>query len=362
MNESKLVIRPAQLRSMSKQVVDGAIDKGSSLRIFKILRAAGKKVKIEKGGESSRTGKKIVIEKSVSKQQQKFMGMVRAVQKGEMDAPSPEVAKAAKTMKKKDVKDFAKTKHKGLPNKKEADECWDGYKQVGMKKKGNKMVPDCVPEGKSFFAFREKVEEARQMKNPKKDSMVQKGGKTIVIDKSKEKEYLRKGWSLAESVELDEATRVSRKDFDKLKKGSMITIDYGSGIRGSTKRTFMVKSKTRSAKYNVDKVNMVDPNKPGGMKFHLYSRDGEDATLALGDMGATIKSYSIKESVELDETNAIDLARDVVKNKSAKKGLDMQTANLILKVYDKVNDANKKKMQKMNPSVLGRAVWKMVGK
>lgn len=26
--------------------------------------------------------------------------------------------------------------------------CWDGYKQVGMKKKGEKMVPDCVPETK----------------------------------------------------------------------------------------------------------------------------------------------------------------------------------------------------------------------
>ena len=24
--------------------------------------------------------------------------------------------------------------------------CWDGYKQVGMKKKGGRMVPDCVPE------------------------------------------------------------------------------------------------------------------------------------------------------------------------------------------------------------------------
>ena len=26
------------------------------------------------------------------------------------------------------------------------EDCWDGYKQVGMKKKGDKMVPDCVPE------------------------------------------------------------------------------------------------------------------------------------------------------------------------------------------------------------------------
>ena len=25
--------------------------------------------------------------------------------------------------------------------------CWDGYVQKGMKKKGNKMVPNCVPAG-----------------------------------------------------------------------------------------------------------------------------------------------------------------------------------------------------------------------
>ena len=24
--------------------------------------------------------------------------------------------------------------------------CWQGYKQVGMKKKGNRMVPNCVKE------------------------------------------------------------------------------------------------------------------------------------------------------------------------------------------------------------------------
>ena len=55
---------------------------------------------------------------AVSKAQQKFMGMVRATQKGEMKNPSPEVADAAASMKKKDVKDFASTKHKGLPEKK----------------------------------------------------------------------------------------------------------------------------------------------------------------------------------------------------------------------------------------------------
>jgi hypothetical protein len=28
--------------------------------------------------------------------------------------------------------------------------CWDSHKQVGMKKKGNKMVPNCVPKNESI--------------------------------------------------------------------------------------------------------------------------------------------------------------------------------------------------------------------
>ena len=59
---------------------------------------------------------------AVSKKQQKFFGIVRAIQKGEMAPTTPETAKAAATMKKKDVKDFASTKHKGLPEKKEVEE------------------------------------------------------------------------------------------------------------------------------------------------------------------------------------------------------------------------------------------------
>lgn len=138
-------------------------------------------------------------EKAVSKQQQKFFGIVRGLQTGKIKDASPAAKKAAASMSKKDVKDFAATKHKGLPKKKvdeldiktlrryvdragkqadtlgtkdqhpkankradgekraakkisqriktaKKEECWTGYKQVGMKKKGDKMVPDCVPE------------------------------------------------------------------------------------------------------------------------------------------------------------------------------------------------------------------------
>ena len=62
---------------------------------------------------------------AVSKAQQRFMGMVYAAKKGDMPNPSPEVAKAAESMKKRDAKDFASTKHKGLPEKKVAKEAKD---------------------------------------------------------------------------------------------------------------------------------------------------------------------------------------------------------------------------------------------
>jgi hypothetical protein len=138
---------------------------------------------------------------SKSKAQQKFMGMVHSLKKGEMDPKdaSSSVKKAAQSMKKSDAKDYASTSHKGLPRKvkqeilkrlkeyaskmgtntmggddytskkkgglrdndgydnvdynrdmpqdESIDEaCWKGYKEVGGKIKNGKQVPNCVPE------------------------------------------------------------------------------------------------------------------------------------------------------------------------------------------------------------------------
>ena len=69
--------------------------------------------------KSKKVDETVVAEKAVSRQQQKFMGMVHAMQKGEkVKGASPELKKAAKSMGRKDAKDFASTKHKGLPVKK----------------------------------------------------------------------------------------------------------------------------------------------------------------------------------------------------------------------------------------------------
>lgn len=54
---------------------------------------------------------------SKSKAQQRFFGMVDAYKKGEMKNASSKIKKAADGMSMSDVKDFAETKHKGLPEK-----------------------------------------------------------------------------------------------------------------------------------------------------------------------------------------------------------------------------------------------------
>ena len=75
---------------------------------------------------------------SVSKAQQRFMGLVHAYKKGEVPASkvSKAVKDAAKSMKKISTKDFAKTKHKGLPNKVRSENMnEDGHTDVASAKR-----------------------------------------------------------------------------------------------------------------------------------------------------------------------------------------------------------------------------------
>ena len=67
----------------------------------------------------------------------------------------------------------------------------------------------------------------------------------------------------------------------------------------------------------------------------------------------------------ISEASALDGINDIVKTKGAKKVngimIDMFTASMIQKVYDKVNDANKKKMEKANIQTLVQIAQKVMG-
>ena len=54
-------------------------------------------------------------------------------------------------------------------NEGDGDPCWDSHKKVGMKKKGGKMVPNCVPKNEEVEAVGEAM-----MAGPRKDAMKKK--------------------------------------------------------------------------------------------------------------------------------------------------------------------------------------------
>jgi len=124
------------------------------------------------------------------------------------------------------------------------DPCWDGYKQVGMKKKNGKEVPNCVPE----------ETEITEMKLPISDEM-----------------------------------------FKSLKKGDKIKINFDSSIKKGNENTYVVQSKSKSAKYNLEKIKLKNASNPVAQASYLYNRQGK-VTMSQGDMAVTMNSV-VKEAV-----------------------------------------------------------------
>ena len=81
-------------------------------------------------------------------------------------------------------------------------------------------------------------------------------------------------------------------------------------------------------------------------------------------MGYT-KDKTVVAEQTISEASALDGMMDIVKTKGAKKVngvmIDMFTASVITKAYDKVNDANKKKMEKANVQTLVKLAQKVMG-
>jgi hypothetical protein len=107
-----------------------------------------------------------IVEKAVSKSQQRFMGMVHAKKKGEMEGGSGEVKKAAASMTDKEATKFASTKHKGLPEKKKTNEGLDpvGKEDADVNNDGKTDKQDKFLKGRrskvsKIIAAKKKVDE-----------------------------------------------------------------------------------------------------------------------------------------------------------------------------------------------------------
>ena len=134
--------------------------------------------------------------------QQRFMGMVRRAQKTGQ-AASPEVAEVAASMKKKDAKDFASTKHKGLPMKKEEfinEEDYDRMKDRQMER-GTfrpRSKPYVARSGGSQPSQPKKKGSSDSALDYVKKSIEAKYGKGAIMDTSKKKN---------EDVDLEEGKK-----------------------------------------------------------------------------------------------------------------------------------------------------------
>jgi len=96
---------------------------------------------------------------------------------------------------------------------------------------------------------------------------------------------------LKEEVELTE--EFSEKDFDALKKGDIITIEFKSSMSSGTSK-FKVTAKNIVGKAKVGKVTLQNTKNPKGIKHYLYKR-GNKVSFAQGDMGASVVKYAIEE-------------------------------------------------------------------
>ena len=320
-----------------------------------------------------------------SKAQQRFMGMVHALQKGEIKPSdvSDKVKKAADSMSDKDAEDFASTKHKGLPKKMKKEELQRLITKYGVKK---------VRE--SILAVKGK-EDSKGYRHDEGFGGDLKGSDKKKFEKARKENAEQLGYELTGTSDIKESVNEGindkmKKIMTKLAKSLSIksVVDMYTG-KGSLSyflddekealklQKFLQKSFKRVRKINLDKskgdtANFVVAADMLGLEsvnegYTLYTTDKrgkkvkkiksygsrQAAAVAMGKLMKNLDTdyfpknidglMYIKESV--NEVSGVDVAKKVLKNKQREKGIDLQTANLIVTI-DKAYDKNPKLQKK----------------
>ena len=309
---------------------------------------------------------------SVSKAQQRFMGLVHAYKKGEVPASqvSQAVKDAAKSMKKKSTKKFASTKHDDLPDKvreylvSENPAAAAAAAMVMMKLQN----PDT---GKKISAI-------TPLRN--KDHKLHKKSKGI-FQRLKDK-FMKKNESINEDGHTDVAS--AERKLKLIMKDAMDTLNALRGLSNEDSLPSWWTDKITLAKDYVGKSRDYIMNPAESVNEKTISIGGEDLMKYLMKRFKMSKSQAIasmkkhkmdmsflkKESVNeaVEPRGNIKKVLDVAKNKQAKKIggtlVDGTTANMMTQVWNKVNDSSKEKMNKMNTKQLINLIlrmWKAMG-
>ena len=194
---------------------------------------------------------------AVSKAQQKFFGIVRAIQKGEMAPTTPETAKAAATMKKKDVKDFASTKHKGLPEKKKE-----------VKEESNPRIP----RKKGQPANSKKHSDLYTDENPK-GTIHGLGFKDVATAKASVAKIKKSSRSHAHKIQAAVAMEQRAREMGKTSEAAV----YRKYINSMKKKTKKMNEETKYDRYDrQDKENKKRDERMKFGKFYAKAKEARD--------------------------------------------------------------------------------------
>ena len=193
---------------------------------------------------------------AVSKAQQKFFGIVRAIQKGEMAPTTPETAKAAADMKKSDVKKFASTKHKGLPDKKE------------VKEESNPRIP----RKKGQPANSKKHSDLYTDENPK-GTIHGLGFKDVATAKASVSKIRKSSRSHAHKIQAAVAMEQRAREMGKTSEAAV----YRKYINSMKKKTKKMNEEIKYDRYDAEKKKFAKTdNRMKFGKFYAKAKDARD--------------------------------------------------------------------------------------
>ena len=191
---------------------------------------------------------------AVSRAQQKFFGIVRAIQKGEMAPTTPETAKAAASMKKKDVKDFASTKHKKLPEK------------VVAKEDSNPRIP----RKKGQPANSKKHSDLYTDENPK-GTIHGLGFKDVATAKASVSKIRNSSRSHAHKIQAAVAMEQRAREMGKTSEAAV----YRKYINSMKKKTKKMNEETKYDRYDAEKKKFAKADSK--MKFGKFMSKAKEA-------------------------------------------------------------------------------------
>ena len=228
-----------------------------------------------------------------SKSQQRFFGVVKAMQKGDIPKKG-KAGKIAKSMSKDDVDDFASTKHKGKPEKVKREQRVRNLIKKMVREELAKMNEVRIPFSSSHIKQLKRAFKDMKGTLPDNNPLVQQ---IVTLLKKTDKKVLKQ-------IASADIKYLSDKAKDILGEG---TCGYGeNGELGE---------------------------EPAGP--HLIKKKMKEEVEPIGGMAKIAK-----------------IVKDKQHAKVGGQTVDMQSANLLMKLYNAVKDKDKEKMNKMSEKKL----------